>query len=141
MSEVRSMPCSSCPYRRDVPSGVWAWHEYEKLRDYDAPTGEQPPAVFACHATPEALCHGWAVCHTNRGNEYDLLALRLWPPPGGVPEAGVALFSSGSAAANWGQADIEQPSDEARATTGRLLRKYDRLRTEDERNPDAQDQA
>jgi hypothetical protein len=127
MSEVRSMPCSSCPYRKDVPSGVWAHHEYEKLRDYDAPTAEQPPAVFACHA--------------NRGNEYDLLALRLWPPPGGVPEAGVALFSSGSAAANWGQADIEQPSDEARATTGRLLRKYDRLRTEDERNPDAQDQA
>ena len=31
--EVRSQPCSSCPYRKDVPSGVWAHHEYEKLRD------------------------------------------------------------------------------------------------------------
>ncbi|WP_336794377.1 DUF6283 family protein [Gordonia malaquae] len=42
-------PCESCPYRRDVPSGVWAESEYEKLRAYDAPTGEQPVRLFLCH--------------------------------------------------------------------------------------------
>jgi hypothetical protein len=28
-------PCASCPYRKDVPSGIWAAHEYTKLLAYD----------------------------------------------------------------------------------------------------------
>lgn len=125
--EVRSMPCSSCPYRRDVPSGVWAFEEYEKLRDYDAPTGSQPFAEFGCHATPTALCHGWAVVHSNRGREFELLALRLhgYPP---IPPPGVPLFGSGEEAADHGQRDIERPTEEATTTVDRLLRKYERLR-------------
>ena len=123
---VRSQPCTACPYRKDVPSGVWAQHEYDKLRDYDLPTGEQPMAVFACHATPEHLCHGWAVCHTTRGNEYDLLALRLHGYPD-IPEAGVSLFASGNEAADHGQADVDDPSDEAIEAVSRLIRKYERL--------------
>src|SRR5262245_5487003 len=111
MSEIRSMPCSACPYRRDVPSGLWAAHEYDKLIDYDEITPNQPFAVFACHATPEHLCHGWAVCHTSRGNEYDLLALRIWGS-GPIPEAGVPLFASGAEAAEHGKRDIEEPSAE-----------------------------
>ena len=83
--------------------------EYEKLRDYDEPTGYQPFAVFACHATPEHLCHGWAVVHSNRGHEYDLLALRLHGNPS-IPEAAVPLFDSGNEAADHGQADNEAPS-------------------------------
>ena len=40
-------PCGSCPYRQDVPSGVWAASEYEKLPAYDAPeTFMQPPGLF-----------------------------------------------------------------------------------------------
>jgi hypothetical protein len=124
------MPCSSCPYRRDVPSGVWAASEYELLRPYDNPTGDQPAAVFACHATPEALCHGWAVVHSNRGHDHELLALRIWPPTGDIPEPGVPLYGSGNEAADHGQAEIEAPSDDARATTDRLLRKFPRLRTD-----------
>jgi hypothetical protein len=127
MSEIRSMPCSSCPYRRDVPSGVWAAHEYKKLVEYDNPTGEQPVASFFCHATPEALCHGWAVVHSNRGREYELLALRVWRSDAPLPEARVPLFESGTAAATHGLSDIADPDDEAVSTVERLLRKYPRL--------------
>lgn len=126
MSEIRSMPCSACPYRQDVPSGLWEAHEYEKLRDYDNPTFAQPMATFGCHATPEHLCHGWAVVHTSRGNEFDLLALRFGSH-GPVPEAGVPLFASGNEAADWGQRDLDDPSDEALDAMDKLLRKYPRL--------------
>lgn len=127
MSGVRSQPCSSCPYRRDVPSGVWATSEYEKLRPYDNETGDQPFGFFACHATPEHLCHGWVAVHMNRGHEHELLALRLRGYMGDVPEASDALFDSGNEAADHGQADIEEPSDEALAAVDKLLRKYPRL--------------
>jgi Family of unknown function (DUF6283) len=136
---LRSEPCSACPYRRDVPSGVWAHHEYEKLRDYDLPTGDQPFSTFMCHVTPDAMCGGWVRVHMNRGSEYELLALRLV----GVPEEGidyirrdlppfrVALFDSGNDAADHGQRDIEHPTPESTATAQRLMRKYPRLQWEE----------
>jgi len=127
MSEIRSMPCSACPYRRDCPSGLWASYEYDKLREYDEITPDQPIAPFFCHATPEHLCHGWAVVHTSRGHEYDLLALRVFPS-GPIPEPGVPLFDSGNEAADWGQQDIEDPTPEAKAAVAKLMRKYERLR-------------
>jgi hypothetical protein len=127
-SSIRKEPCSSCPYRRDVPSGVWARHEYEKLIEFDAPTGDQPFATFACHATPDHTCHGWAVVHSNRGPEYELLGLRVWPPVGEIPEAAVPLFESGTEAAEHGMADIETPSTEAIQTVDKLTRKFDRLK-------------
>lgn len=126
-NEIRSQPCSACPYRQDVASGVWAHQEYEKLRDYDASTGEQPFAPFACHATPEHYCHGWAVVHTSRGHEFDLLALRLHGCPE-IPEAGVPLFASGNEAADHGQAEVATPGSAAVETIERLTRKYTRLR-------------
>jgi len=124
--EVRSNPCSACPYRCDVPSGVWSYEEYEKLRDYDNPTMDQPFAYFACHATPEHLCSGWAVVHTSRGHEYDLLSLRMIGYPD-IPATTVELFSSGNQAADHGQAEIEEPSTAALETADRLVRKYPRL--------------
>lgn len=127
------MPCSSCPYRRDVPSGVWAAVEYEKLLDFDLPTGEQPAATFACHVTPEATCHGWAVVHSSRGVEYALLGLRIWPPSTPIPEPGVPLFASGTEAAWHGASGIADPDEDAAATVERLTRKYPRLRKENER--------
>lgn len=128
MDGVRSQPCSACPYRQDCPSGLWEHHEYEKLRLYDAPTSEQPMAVFACHATPEHLCHGWAVVHTTRGHEYDLLALRIRGADyDQIPKATVPLFESGNDAADHGQADIDDPGDEAQEAMQRLMRKYPRL--------------
>jgi hypothetical protein len=128
MADVRSNPCSACPYRKDCPSGLWAHHEYEKLRPYDEITPEQPFAPFMCHATPEHFCSGWAVVHTSRGHEYDLMALRLVGYPD-IPQTTVELFESGNDAADHGQAGIEEPSVEATEAVERLLRKYPRLRS------------
>jgi hypothetical protein len=127
MSEVRKEPCQSCPYRKDVPSGIWSEYEYDKLVDFDLPTGDQPMATFACHATPGHYCHGWAVVHSNRGPEYELLGLRVFAPGAEIPEAAVPLFESGQEAADHGKRDIDNPSPEARAFVERLVGKYDRL--------------
>lgn len=124
---VRSQPCTYCPYRRDVPSGVWSAHEYDKLVEYDKPTWDQPAATFGCHATPEFLCHGWAVVHSNRTDEFALLALRIWPVES-IPEPAVPLFASGTEAAEHGMRDIETPSDEAFDAVGNLMSRYERLR-------------
>lgn len=102
-------PCESCPYRRDVPSGVWAGSEYEKLVQYDAETPAQPPRMFQCHQSDASgedarVCAGWAGCH---GKE--LLAPRLELMRGKIDLAGyqaiveyespVPLFDSGADAA------------------------------------------
>lgn len=129
MTEVRSQSCTACPYRRDVPSGVWECHEYEKLREYDEITPNQPFATFRCHVTPEHLCHGWVAVHMNRGHEYELIALRVWPVDGEIPDKDPSLFDSGNEAADHGQRDYGRPSRQARQTSQRLLRKYPRLRT------------
>jgi hypothetical protein len=133
MTTIRSQPCTACPYRLDCPSGIWHPDEYAKLRDYDRPTGEQPVAAFACHATPDHLCHGWAVVGSNRGPGYDLLALRFAELVAGapieIPDPAVPMFATGTDAADWGEADVDQPGPDAATTITRLVRKYPRLRT------------
>jgi Family of unknown function (DUF6283) len=128
MTAIRSEPCSSCPYRRDVPSGVWAEDTYDQLLPYDEPTAKQPMRLFSCHTTPDHVCHGWAVCGTKQDHEHDLLALRAWPIEGEIPEERVPLFDSHTEAAEHGKRDIEHPSEEAVALVGRLQAKYERLR-------------
>ena len=127
MPDVRAKPCLACPYRLDVPSGVWSWSEYEKLRAYDNITPEQPFEAFSCHATPDQICNGWAVCHTSRGNEHDLLSMRIIGYPA-IPPAKVPLHPSGNAAADFGQRDIEDPSDEAMEVVDKLMQRHERLR-------------
>lgn len=128
---VRRTPCPKCPYRKDCPSGVWAAEEYDKLRLYDVATGDQPPSAFGCHATPEKLCHGWAVVGSSRGHEHELLALRLAEIVGGgevvIPPPAVPLWESGTAAADHGERDIAEPSLEAHKAI-ELLKRYPRLR-------------
>lgn len=121
---VRPQPCLACPYRLDCPSGVWAHEEYEKLRRYDAPTWAQPTNGFSCHASPDHYCHGWAVVHSSRGHEFELLALRIHWPGDGVPTSTVPLFASGDAAADHGQAEMATPSADAVEVMQRLVRKY-----------------
>ena len=129
MSEIRSQACSACPYRKDVPSGVWEPAEYDKLPPYDRPTADQPWAPFMCHATPDHYCHGWAVVHMSRGHDRELLALRLFGCPP-VPPASTPLFASGLLAAEHGQRDAAAPTPEACETVERLTRKHARLRRE-----------
>jgi hypothetical protein len=122
-------PCISCPYRRDVPSGVWAANEYDKLPRYDEPTWSQPPAVFLCHQVDGRVCAGWAGCHDTD----ELLSLRV----AGVSESmtmeeieatrdyvsPVPLFASGAEAREHGLAELETPSVEAGELAQRILRK------------------
>lgn len=119
MTAVRSRPCPTCPYRRDVPPGIWAAAEYDRLRAYDQPTGEQPVAGFGCHTDPAVYCHGWAVVGSTRGHAFDLLALRINPVE--IPPAAVALFPSGAAAADHGLAGVDDPPAAARAAIARLI--------------------
>lgn len=117
MTRCRNQPCATCPYRRDVPSGLWAATEYAKLPEYDQLTANQPIVAFFCHTSPEFLCTGWAVCHENRERGRELLALRLIEGSYGqcieIPETTVPLFTSGRAAARHGMRDIDKPSRRA----------------------------
>lgn len=131
MIQVRREPCVACPYRLDVPSGVWSFEDYAKLPPYDGETFEQPPTAFRCHATPDSLCHGWAVV----GGE-GLLGLRLQASLQReyieIPEPAVPLFATHREAAKHGMKDINRPSDDAHRTMERLTRKYPRLRENNE---------
>jgi len=132
MSEVLGpapKPCESCPYRRDVPSGVWSAHEYAKLARYDGPTWTQPTELFQCHQTDHdsaraRLCAGWVACH---GEE--LLALRIGAAIGTVNPAvlnyttAVPVFASGTEAMLHGVAKINDPSDEACAMVAKIADK------------------
>jgi hypothetical protein len=127
---IRKEPCTACPYRIDVPSGLWAPEEYDKLPPYDEELINQPIGYFACHATPEHLCHGWAVV-----GGWDLLALRIYAATHEdleIPQPVVPLFESHQEAAEHGRADIDTPSDTAVKTINRLVKKYPRLKYGDD---------
>lgn len=126
-------PCRSCPYRRDVPSGVWAKEEYAKLPGYDGDTGQQLDAgamgAFFCHQQSGRLCAGWVGCHDMN----ESLGLRLAAMHGSISErdveaafdyvSPVPLFDSGAEAAAHGLAQLEEPGEQARRTIDRLERK------------------
>ncbi|QIG76168.1 hypothetical protein EVC24_147 [Rhizobium phage RHph_I4] len=120
-------PCKSCPYRKDVPSGIWSEEEYEKLPSFDGEIVDQfvngGTALFLCHQRNNALCSGWLGCH---GTD-NLIALRLHSHAVDESvwgyETDVPLFSSGKEAAEHGMKDIDAPSDAANRTMHRLLRK------------------
>lgn len=125
-------PCASCPYRRDVPSGVWAAEEYERLPRYDAETVEQPIGMFSCHQNNGRLCAGWVGCHDMGENfavriavtarilsseDYDAVLDYESPVP---------LFESGQAAADHGMADVAKPRKQAQQMIERLYDKRSR---------------
>ncbi len=122
-------PCGTCPYRRDVPSGVWVAEEYSKLPAYDRETGEQPQAVFLCHQQDSRACAGWAGCHDMDEN----LALRIAALTGRVPletieairdyVSPIPLWESGAQAARHGLAEVEAPGGEAARKIDRLIRR------------------
>lgn len=122
-------PCLACPYRRDVASGVWHSDEYEKLPLYDGPTASQPIAAFMCHAELNNYCFGWVVCHSNRGHDHELLALRL-RGFGDLPGPQPGFFKSGRQACRHGKNNIEQPTAKSVVLAEKLLMKYKRLRHE-----------
>ncbi|MEV7068962.1 DUF6283 family protein [Streptomyces collinus] len=125
-------PCESCPYRRDVPAGIWASEEYAKLRRYDADTPDQPTGLFQCHqadadSAVRRVCAGWAGCHASE----ELLALRLAVLDGSMDAttylavveytSPVPLFPSGSDAAAHGEAGIDAPDETARRVINKII--------------------
>jgi len=108
-------PCGSCPYRKDVPSGIWHEEEYAKLPGYDGSIIEQlgngGVGLFMCHQRDGCLCGGWLQTH---GSD-NLVALRLSSvdPSAFGYSSDVPCFDSGQEAARHGIQDIEDPSPEA----------------------------
>ena len=120
-------PCGSCPYRRDVPSGVWDASEYRKLPGFDGPTMMQTPRVFMCHQANGHLCGGWAGCHDMSQNlGLRFMALHMTDEELDATldfTTDVPLFASGREAADHGLAEVESPSEEADRVMAKLLRK------------------
>lgn len=121
--KARPKPCQFCPYRRDVPSGIWHADEYAKLIEYDRPTAEQPFRQFACHAQPECVCTGWLVVGMKQPHDKALIALRLFPVDGQDDIAcDVPLFDTGTQAALHGLSGLSAPSGDAQAAIASLNR-------------------
>jgi hypothetical protein len=122
-------PCDSCPYRLDVPSGIWHPDEYRNLPLYDEDTAYQPTNVFLCHQQNGRVCAGWAGCHDGE----HLLALRLAVAFGTLtPDdveavidyvSPIPLWSSGVEAAEHGMADIPKPGVDAQRAIDKLARR------------------
>jgi hypothetical protein len=121
-AKPRPRPCASCPYRKNVPSGVWDESEYVKLPEYDKEMGEQPAAPFGCHQGDGSICSGWLGYH----DPLDMLAVRLGLMRGILDEScatyqtTVPLFTSGAEAAAHGMKDIDAPSTAAEKTIQKL---------------------
>lgn len=121
-------PCGSCPYRRDVPSGLWHEEEYEKLIEYDEPnTGDQPIGIFLCHQQDGRACAGWVGCHDMENS----LALRIGvatdniedPEPFLNYETTTPLWDSGGEAANHGLEKIAEPDEAGKKAIDKLRAK------------------
>lgn len=112
-------PCESCPYRRNVPSGIWAAEEYLLLPRYDATTPYQPHGIFLCHQNNGRMCAGWVGCH----DMDESLGLRIAVRMGIIAErtyrralayvSPVALFRTGAEACRHGLKDLENPGPRA----------------------------
>lgn len=129
-------PCTFCPYRLDVPAGVWSPDEYAKLLPYDGETWQQPVALFLCHDRERAgrVCSGWAGCHD--GDE--LMALRVAAAEGSMTPEDIAatrdyvspvpLFPSARAAVDHGLSGVADPSPEAVAAALKIVGGRERRR-------------
>ncbi len=122
-------PCKSCPYRQDVPSGVWDESEYEKLPAYDGDMSAQAlngaVALFMCHQRDGRLCAGWVAAH----GPHNLLALRFnaarVDPAVFNYQTTTPVFASGQEAYAHGVRDIDAPSAAATRVMRRLVRKQE----------------
>lgn len=126
----RRNPCGSCPFRRDVASGIWDESEYAKLARYDgdmiAQAAAGAVAVFRCHLEQgdREVCAGWL----GHRDPTDLLAVRMGISSGDLDvscatySTSAELHPSGAEAAAHGMRDITNPTDAARAAIEKIIR-------------------
>lgn len=122
-------PCGSCPYRRDVPSGLWEASEYEKLPKFDDMNDPDSYTLFGCHQQNDCACAGWVAVHDMENS----IGLRLGISMGQVEgddwqtfvdyTTDVPLFDSGTEAAEHGMREIDNPSPEGSRAIDKLRAK------------------
>ncbi len=124
-------PCTTCPYRRDTPSGIWDRIEYEKLPAYDERGfGGAPMVTFHCHQEAEigkpTVCRGWLSVHP------DCIAVRMARFSGLITKEQMAeipikpdpaLYSSGTQAMRAGIKGIKRPKAKAVAAIRKLVKR------------------
>lgn len=116
-------PCGSCPYRLDVPSGIWSEEEYEKLPPYDREESfDQPFGLFMCHQQDGRVCAGWAGCHDME----EAIAVRFLGDIEVIEalldyETSTPLFASGQEAADHGLRRVQDPDMKARKVMDKLV--------------------
>jgi hypothetical protein len=130
--KINRAPCTSCPYRKDVPSGIWVKEEYDKILPYDGEMWVQPRGVFLCHQNDGSLCRGWLDCHGD-----NLLAVRLLCSRGDATSAAmikaldegpaVAVFNSAADASKHGRKAIRKPGKRAQVLMDSITRKRGKL--------------
>jgi|CXWL01.1.fsa_nt_gi hypothetical protein len=135
---VAPAPCTTCPYRRDTPPGIWSAEEYEKLLIYDADPGRLRPekvqeafSIFHCHqehVTKEpTVCRGWLSVHA------DHPAMRLLVALGGVlaseipREAEPGLYATAREAWAAGLAGVPIPSPAAKKAIAKIVDQRSRV--------------
>ena len=129
--------CSTCPYLKATPPGVWHRVEYEKLRYFDVgeeaewPDGSRHrvPALgtFHCHqenasGIPTA-CKGWVVVHR------DSVAMKVAMIYGAIDPDDVPFehddryYATGTEACEAGLTGVVDPSDVAKKVIDKLIRR------------------
>lgn len=115
-------PCTTCPYRKDVPAGIWSAEEYEKLRGYDDP--QTSFAAFLCHQSPEigrdTLCRGWLSVHCESVAARLLLLAKRITRSQLYATVKEVLYASGNEAADAGLRGVARPSRQAKRAIRRL---------------------
>jgi len=125
---VPKHPCSTCPYLRSTPPGIWHPDEYLKLATYDDDR-DVTLMVFHCHqenVTDEpTLCRGWLGVHVDHPAVRLALALGLLDPDDwqAIPDSDPTLYSSGTEACERGLAGCEDMSEDALRAAARLVRR------------------
>lgn len=121
---VAPLPCTTCPYRRDTPPGIWHPDEYAKLPLYD----DRPIlAAFLCHQSTATgkptICRGWLSVHSESPAVRLALILGTVTPEQVYADVPVKLYASGTEAATAGMAGVEHPDASARTAIDRLITK------------------
>ena len=128
-------PCASCPYRKDVQSGLWAAEEYDKLPVFDKDYLDDGTPVlqqFLCHQTNvvghKLMCRGWVATH-REGIAVRLAMIEGTLDPDEVyQDCPVPLFASGAEACEHGLREIEKPSLRAKKKVAALLKRGEFVR-------------
>ncbi|KKM86854.1 hypothetical protein LCGC14_1274800 [marine sediment metagenome] len=139
--KVPPQACTTCPYRRDTPPGIWAPKEYERLRNYDAQIHELANPIdglkiFHCHqesiTNQPTICRGWLSVHREAAAVGLAISLGAIGPEDVPINSEQLYYATGNEAADAGLAGVGDPNDEAQRAIDRLLLRGEFKLREDE---------